>query len=188
MLAVDHIIICGIVQNIKHFIEPLRSATCEKLTPIVILHEDLPTSRQWQQLQFYQQIYFVQGSPLQETSYDRVNIKYALQVVVLSPNIGIKKKAETAEAERVEETVADEKQLADEENLLDAKTIFKYNIIKKKNPNVRVVTELINQHNIAFLLQDPLLYHFLKAFEYDQTPVFTSGEVYLSSLMDSLVC
>ena len=32
----------------------------------------------------------------------------------------------------------------DGENLLDAKTIFKYNIIKKKNPNVNVVTELIN--------------------------------------------
>ena len=54
MLAVDHIIICGMVQNIKHFIEPLRSDSCDELTPIVILHEDLPSSRQWQQLQFYQ--------------------------------------------------------------------------------------------------------------------------------------
>lgn len=62
----------------------------------------------------------------------------------MSPNVGIKKKAESTEAESVEETVPDEKSLADEENLLDAKTIFKYNIIKKKNPNVRVVTELIN--------------------------------------------
>ena len=86
----------------------------------------------------------MQGSPLQENSFDRVNIKHALQVVILSPNVGIKKKVEPAEAERVEETVPDEKSLADEENLLDAKTIFKYNIIKKKNPNVRVVTELIN--------------------------------------------
>lgn len=130
----------------------------------------------------------MQGSPLQETSYDRVNIKHALQVVILSPNVGIKKKAAATENEAVEETVPDEKQLADEENLLDAKTIFKYNIIKKKNPNVRVVTELINQNNTAFLLEDPLLYHFLDAYEYDKTPVFTSGEVYLSSLMDSLVC
>jgi hypothetical protein len=81
--------------------------------------------------------------------------------------VGIKKKAETTEAESVEETVPDEKSLADEENLLDAKTIFKYNIIKKKNPNVRVVTELINQHNIAFLLEDPLLYHFLREYDYD---------------------
>ena len=109
----------------------------------------------------------MQGSPLQETSYDRVNIKHALQVVILSPNVGIKKKAEPTDQENVEETVPDEKSLADEENLLDAKTIFKYNIIKKKNPNVRVVTELINQHNIAFLLEDPLLYHFLREYDYD---------------------
>jgi hypothetical protein len=45
MLAVDHIIICGMVQNIKHFIEPLRSDACDELTPIVILHEELPSSR-----------------------------------------------------------------------------------------------------------------------------------------------
>ena len=76
----------------------------------------------------------------------------------------------------------------DSENLLDAKTIFKYNIIKKKNPKVNVVTELINQENIAFLLDNPLLYHFMRQFDYDQTPVFASGEVYLSSLMDCLVC
>ena len=49
----------------------------------------------------------------------------------------------------------------DEENLRDSKTIFTYNIIKKKNPKVNVVTELIAQDNIAYMLDDPLLY-FLK--------------------------
>lgn len=82
----------------------------------------------------------------------------------------------------------DENKHADDENLLDAKTIFKYNIIKKKNPKVSVVTELINQKNIAFLLDNPLLYHFMSVYEFDQTPVFAAGEVYLSSLMDSLIC
>lgn len=47
---------------------------------------------------------------------------------------------------------------SDHENLLDAKTLFKYNIIKKKAPWVKVVTELINFDNIAFLLDDPVLY------------------------------
>lgn len=72
--------------------------------------------------------------------------------------------------------------------MLDAQTIFKYNIIKKKNPKVNIVTELVNHENIAFLLNNPLLYHLLIQFNYDQTPVFASGEVYLSSLMDSLIC
>jgi potassium large conductance calcium-activated channel subfamily M alpha protein 1 len=28
----------------------------------------------------------------------------------------------------------------------------------------------------------------MKDYDYDQTPTFASGEVYLSSLMDSLIC
>jgi len=109
----------------------------------------------------------------------------AKQIVILSPNINgqPKKKAANDEGEVDETTDA-----KDEENLLDAKTIFKYNIIKKKNPNVNVVTELINQDNIAYLLDNPLLYPFMNDYGYDQTPVFASGEVYLSSLMDSLIC
>jgi len=46
----------------------------------------------------------------------------------------------------------------DHETLLDAKTLFKYNIIKKKAPDVKVVTEMIHFDNIAFLLDDPVLY------------------------------
>ena len=185
MLAEQHIIICGMVENIKHFVMPLRAEHSKHHSPIVILHTELPTAKQWQQLQNFAQIYFVQGSPLNEKSYDRVNIMKAKQIVILSPNINgqPKKKAANDEGEVDETTDA-----KDEENLLDAKTIFKYNIIKKKNPNVNVVTELINQDNIAYLLDNPLLYPFMNDYGYDQTPVFASGEVYLSSLMDSLIC
>jgi len=51
-----------------------------------------------------------------------------------------------------------------------------------------VVTELVNEDNIAYLLNNPLLYSLLSDYQFDQTPVFASGEVYLSSLMDALVC
>lgn len=71
---------------------------------------------------------------------------------------------------------------------MDAQTIFKYNIIKKKNPKVNIVTELISEKNLEFLLDDPLLYRIMKDYDYDQTPTFASGQVYLSSLMDSLIC
>ena len=47
---------------------------------------------------------------------------------------------------------------------------------------------MIHFDNIAFLLDDPVLYQFKNMYQYDQTPVFASGEVYLSSLMDSLIC
>ena len=115
-----------------------------------------------------------------------MNIKEAKQIVILTPNIGQKKKKNKPDAS--EKDADTQKDANDEENLLDAKTIFKYNIIKKKNPTVNVVTELINQNNIAYLLDNPLLYPFMNEYGFDQTPVFAAGEVYLSSLMDSLIC
>jgi acetyl-CoA C-acetyltransferase/potassium large conductance calcium-activated channel subfamily M alpha protein 1 len=108
----------------------------------------------------------------------------AKQVVILTPNVGKAKKTKVKKEDDEEE----EENPDDEENLLDAQTIFKYNIIKKKNPNVNVVTELINENNIAYLLNNPLLYTLLNDYKYDQTPVFAAGEVYLSSLMDALTC
>jgi len=91
-----------------------------------------------------------------------VNIKKAKQIVILTPNVGEEKpKKNQTENEYGEGEAEDKSNQNDGENLLDAKTIFKYNIIKKKNPQVIVVTELINHENIAFLLDNPLLYHFM---------------------------
>jgi hypothetical protein len=86
-LAENHIIICGMVENIWHFVMPLRAEHCAVQYPIVILNEELPTAKQWQQLSYFSQIYFVQGSPLMEKSYERVNIMKAKQVVILTANL-----------------------------------------------------------------------------------------------------
>ena len=77
------------------------------------------------------------------------------------------------------------------ENLLDAQTIFKYNMIKKKNPNVKIVTELFFHENLAYLnyfKNDPDTFILNRDYGYDQTPTFASGEVYLASVMDGLIC
>ena len=50
MLAEDHIIICGMVENIKYFVMPLRAGHCNNPSPIVILHTELPTAKQWAEL------------------------------------------------------------------------------------------------------------------------------------------
>ena len=92
----------------------------------------------------------------------------AKQIVILTPNMEVSKKRSSDDKENDKDgEKEDEKDSKDSENLLDAKTIFKYNIIKKKKKDVNVVTELVNKDNIAFLLDDPLLYHFMRAFEYD---------------------
>ncbi|CDW84459.1 cation channel family protein [Stylonychia lemnae] len=190
-LAENHIVICGMVENIRHFVMPLRADHLVDPSPIVILHDEELTGKQWQQLRYFSEIYFVKGSPLSESSYDRVNINKAKQVVILTPNVNkvARDKSFPGDQKKGNEPSQEDFQMSkDGETLLDAKTIFKYNIIKKKNPKVNVVTELISQDNIAFLLDNPLLYHLMKKYEYDQTPTFASGEVYLSSLMDSLLC
>jgi hypothetical protein len=45
MLADGHIIICGMVENIKHFVMPLRAHYMKDPLPIVILHDELPSNK-----------------------------------------------------------------------------------------------------------------------------------------------
>ena len=143
------------------------------------------TIHQWQQLSYFTQVYFVRGSTLQEEAYDRVNIMRAKQVVILtSVTDGTIELGDEAELRNKDDPAA----FNDEECMRDAKTVFMYNIIKKKNPYVNVVTELIKEDNIAYMLDDPRLYFLMNTYKYDKTPIFTSGEIYLSSLMDSLLC
>ena len=58
-LAENHIIICGMVENIKHFVMPLRADYLLDPSPIVILHDEELTGKQWQSLSYFKQIYYV---------------------------------------------------------------------------------------------------------------------------------
>lgn len=88
----------------------------------------------------------------------------AKQVVILTPNVG---KAKRKKKNNEDDEEQEDENPDDEENLLDAQTIFKYNIIKSKNKDVNVVTELVNEDNIAYLLNNPLLYNLLSVHKYD---------------------
>ena len=60
-LAENHIIICGMVENIKHFVMPLRADYLLDPSPIVILHDQELTGKQWQSLSYFKQIYYVKA-------------------------------------------------------------------------------------------------------------------------------
>jgi hypothetical protein len=47
------------VENIRHFVMPLRAEHLTDPSPIVILHDQELTGKQWQQLSFFTQIYYV---------------------------------------------------------------------------------------------------------------------------------
>jgi hypothetical protein len=63
-LATDHIILCGMVPNLINFILPLRARYLEKYPPIVILHDKEPSEKQWSQIAFFPEIYYVKVSSL----------------------------------------------------------------------------------------------------------------------------
>ena len=70
---------------------------------------------------------------------------------------------------------------------MDAKTIFKYFTIQKIRPDIQIITELVSPDNINFLIDNHDDYLNLKKYGYYQTKIYASGEIYISSIMDSLL-
>lgn len=54
-------------------------------------------------------------------------------------------------------------------------------------PSIQIVTELVSPQNLSFLIYDKD-YALMKKYGYNHTPIFASGQIYLSSVMDSLLC
>ena len=72
-------------------------------------------------------------------------------------------------------------------DLLDATTIFKYFSIARVRPELPIITELIHSGNISFLIDDILDYKLMNKKNYYQTQTYASGEIYIDSVMDSLL-
>jgi hypothetical protein len=100
---------------------------------------------------------------LQET-FLRANINYADKVVILGVDSALKR------------------EINDE--MLDAESIYIYKAIKKCNKEVQIITELVYSSNIDFLM--PSLKSNL--YDYKYTTLYAAGEVYISSIIDTLTC
>lgn len=75
ILAMNHIILCGMAHNLINFIIPLRSKYLLKYPTIVILHNEPPTEKIWNQIAFFPEVYYISGSALVEKDLFRANIK-----------------------------------------------------------------------------------------------------------------
>ena len=99
------------------------------------------------------------------------------------------------------------------EEILDSTTLFIYKTIRKINHSIKIITELLITKNIEFLLSSKYIqklhYHTKKNIynnndtkynqnenlkesdnnnpNYEMTPVFASGEIYLPSLVDKII-
>jgi len=197
VLKRGHIIICGICQNLIDFIKPLRAKYIPKedCPSIVILNNELPDDKIWNSISYFDEIFLVQGNPLERKDLLRAGILSASKVVILSPSISeisIFKNSSTHEKEEDNNSSSKTKGLSrEEENLLDAKTIFKYNLVTEMNNDVFCLIELINPNNISFLnnkKRNNDEYVIIRAgFDITLTTSFASGEVYYSNVMDNLM-
>jgi hypothetical protein len=177
ILATKHIILTGRVTNLYHFVVPLRSRYLSKTIPIVILNEEKPDAKTWNQISYFSEIYFIEGSALNEKDLYRANIKKASRVVIMTNKITAPEKGE-------EDDTSD---LKDKEDLLDAQTIFKYLNVARLRPDIPIITELVHPSNISFLINNNRDYSLMKKYGYYHTEMYSMGEIYISSVMDTLI-
>ena len=200
--------------EIVHFILPLRAKylTKKMLKWIVILSPNLPKEIQ-DILSIFPKIIYIQGDPLYPENLHKCNISTAEIAVILSNNSSnfMENSNQGFINENGIEPNQDEfNKIKMEGQFLDSATLFIYNSIKKINSSIKIITELLFTNNIEFLLSSKYLNKLyegnknkLKDKDYSQndinrmnykispnyelTPVFATGEIYLPSLGDKLL-
>jgi hypothetical protein len=167
-----HIVVCGTHPSLYYFILPLRAKYLglENLKHVVILAQDIPKDL-WDSISRFDDITLINGSPLNTEDLYRANIEYADKAVIL-------------DCENLKHSNHDNE-------MVDSETVFVYKAIKKCNQNIQIMTELVYDTNIEFLLPKAELSNLLKSdsrIEYETTSLFSAGEVYISSIIDTLTC
>jgi len=163
---VNHIVVCGIHSSIMHFVLPLRAKYLESkiqdiviITPIQTIPSDI-----WDTISKFPRIFLINGSPLLVEVLRKAQIHKADKAVIFGHD----------------PTTNQSSELNDE--MLDAQTIFIYKAIKKCKPNLQVLTELGFSSNIDFLQKN----RNNTTEEFQHSSLFAAGEVYISSIIDTL--
>ena len=166
----NHIVVCGTHQSLYYYLLPLRAKYFgrENLKYVVILTQEMPKDL-WDSISRFENIILINGSPDKPEDLLRANIEYAYKAVILEDD--------------------DSKEKDMHFKLVDRKRMFIYKAIKKCNPRIQILTELVYQANIEFLLPKSEIQRMnYKAISYEQTSIFSSGGVYMSSIIDTLTC
>ena len=165
----DHIVVCGTHPALYYYLLPLRSKNIgrKNLKYVVILTQNM-SKNLWDSIVRFEKIILINGSPLNMEDLYRANIEYASKVVILENDTSINNSSFS-------------------DKMIDSERIFIYKAIKNCNPSIQIMTELIFESNIEYLLPKYELSD-LKPNKviYNITSVFSSGEVYINSIIDSL--
>jgi hypothetical protein len=164
-----HVIIIGKgLGNLFDLIRPLRARYLGTLRYIVIITPEEIPHDVWSKISHFDAILVVRGSPLEEANLRRAGIFRATQVVVLAGG----------------EVDAGANGGVGMEALVDSDAIFSYQLVKRMNPETQIVTEIVNTSNISYLDTDSSS----KFDNYKFSTQFAAGNLFTTSLLDSLVC
>lgn len=122
----------------------------------------------WSEINRFEDIYLIRGSALNLEDLERAKVMKAKAVIILSKSY---------------ESGSD----SASSNSLDADAIFMYKTIESKYKNVVIVTELRTVSAISFLVQGKEESNMQKDQYYSSMP-FAAGEIFVSPLLDSLMC
>ena len=163
-LLENHIIICGLNPNIKHMIMPLRSKSNVKIFPILIIdqNEHIP-SQIWTEIQYFPDIYYMKGDLRKQEYLIRAGVANALAVIILAK-------------------YNNEYELP---GMLDINSIFIYNSIKRIYNKTLIIADLISVNSIELLSQKS---EDLEKYGFWLNQAFISGELYINSMLDTLIC
>ena len=133
---------------------------------MIISPEDIPHDV-WSRIAIFDAILIVRGAALEEANLRRAGIFRCAQVVVLadgnsesgSSGVGM-------------------------EALVDSEAIFSYQLVKRMNAGTQIVVEIVNTSNISYLESDGSS----NEQNYKFTPQFAAGNLFTTSLLDSIVC
>jgi len=161
----DHIVICGIVTDMRLLILPLRNRNLKKIIPIIIIHNETIPVKVWQDINIFPKIYVFTGSPTEPADLSACYISKASACIILNSSKDSDKNS----------------------FMNDADTIHIYQNVKYLNPTIKVSTEIASFSSLSFLSVNKAS-NFNQKYGFRSTEPFACGEIYMSSFLDTLIC
>ena len=164
----NHIIVCGIGLNLKNLLMPLRASSMRNQQyPIVIMDKkDHIPGEIWKEIEYYPDVYYMQGNPMKSRDLQKAGIKKAKAVIILS------KSSSNNEGS----------------NMVDMDTIFIYKAIQNETKSIMIIAELISVSALSFLNSEDNDENIIKEQGYWLSPSFAVGEIFIGSMLDTLIC
>ena len=164
----NHLIVCGIGLNLKNLLMPLRASSMRNHQyPIVIMDKrDHIPSEIWKEIEYYPDVYYMQGNPMKSRDLKKAGINKAKAVIILS------KSSPNNEGS----------------NMVDMDTIFIYKAIQNETKSIMIIAELISVSALSFLNSENNDENIIKEQGYWLSPSFAVGEIFIGSMLDTLIC